>query len=344
MADRKTPVGILDSEKVIQFYEELAVAIGDRHALLVQKIYRWMKVFQDADRRDHFFDDHWWVYNTWTEWQENLPFWDTRTIRRLFDDLERVGILVTRPHADRNSGKWVTINFGMLEQALLQKEVRSKIRELRRGSGQNVQTGGGQNVQGGLDKMSRRSGQNVQPTGDTIDNNSYTNTDERSSSVAAATPPARDGSPAPEPPSNPDTLSSPPEPHAQRKPVPSASSSKLIRGSSDEQDTLNIKNRTALDSKFAGFYTRGGYLTKTQSKQLSMQQNRYESSADFKTYVDEVFDANKRDGKPIIKKKDLITRIADENLWQTWKKQRCPDETTTDIAEAFPNGMPNLAQ
>lgn len=73
-----------------------------------------------------------WVYNSYTDWQKNyFPYWDVRTVKRVFKWLEEMGILITanynKSKIDRT--KWYSINYGKLGE-IVDTELKAK--------GQNV--------------------------------------------------------------------------------------------------------------------------------------------------------------------------------------------------------------
>lgn len=107
---------LIDDGQLLILETRLAVLIGDRQAVVLQQIHYWLDINRKAQKQDtHFFDEAWWVYNTWKEWQDkNFKFWPIITIRRLFSDLESNGLIVTKSHEDRNKGLWITINYQRL--------------------------------------------------------------------------------------------------------------------------------------------------------------------------------------------------------------------------------------
>ena len=165
---------LLDSNELITLQTQLAVVVGDRAAVALQQIHYWCDVTQRQAKRDHYHDDQWWVYNTWAEWQvNNFPFWTVSTLRRIFRDLETLGVVITRPHEDRNKGFWITVNYSALEALATAGGRTLKVRRLPKnkagGSAQNEQTRSAQNEQTGMSKMNRPSAQNEQTTRETTE-------------------------------------------------------------------------------------------------------------------------------------------------------------------------------
>lgn len=116
----------------------LAVLIGDRQSIFLQQIHYWLQVNEEVKREQHHFDGRWWVRSTWREWHErDFPFWSERTIRRIYDDLLKLGVIVNRPCANARQGAWTTIDYARLEQ-LWRESVRQ--RRMRRASQVIAQT------------------------------------------------------------------------------------------------------------------------------------------------------------------------------------------------------------
>lgn len=162
---------LLDSNQMITLQTQLAIVVGDRAAIALQQIHYWCDVSQRQAKREHYKDEQWWVYNTWSEWQtNNFPFWSVSTVRRIFRDLEEIGVVISRAHADQNKGFWITVNYGALETLATVGGRDLKVRRLAKikagGAVQFEQTGGVQNEQGGLFNLNSGAVQNEQPTSD----------------------------------------------------------------------------------------------------------------------------------------------------------------------------------
>jgi len=161
---------LIDDDDLLVLQTKLAVIIGDRRAIALQQIHYWMGINEKAKKTDHFFDDSWWVYNTWSEWHKSdFRFWSVPTIRRIFADLELEALIITRTHDDTQKGSWITINYGRLEEMLGVFEVTNRPRVRRH-------RGADQNDQGGLIKMIRGADQNDQGLG-TTETNTETSTE-----------------------------------------------------------------------------------------------------------------------------------------------------------------------
>jgi hypothetical protein len=115
----------LNNERSIPLHLPLAHAFGVNQAIILQQIRFWMSHYEitetkkPKEKRQHFHEGRWWVYNTYEQWQaDNFGFWSTRTIQRYITDLEERGVLISGEF-NKNSGdrtKWYTIDFEEMDK------------------------------------------------------------------------------------------------------------------------------------------------------------------------------------------------------------------------------------
>lgn len=103
---------MLLDEKPLIILPSLAVVIGLNEAIVIQQLHYWLKSSKN------YVDGLKWVYNTIQEWEKQFPFWNERTIRRIFKNLETKNLVITANHnkykLDRT--KWYTINYSELDK------------------------------------------------------------------------------------------------------------------------------------------------------------------------------------------------------------------------------------
>ncbi len=101
----------------------LAVAIGLGQAIIVQQIHYWIAKKRMAGPNEEVDDKSDWVYNSYDEWKRQFPFFSTDHIRKMFNELERNGILVSNNfnNVKSNRTKWYTINYEKLNLTLEKK-------------------------------------------------------------------------------------------------------------------------------------------------------------------------------------------------------------------------------
>lgn len=125
----KTQSEYLENERSIPLYPALAHTFGVNAAIILQQIRYWMITFEKAEqglpieKRLHFHNDRWWVYNTYEQWQsDNFGFWSKRTIQRHINTLEMCGVLLAdefnKSAGDRT--KWYTIDFDEMDRLVRQ--------------------------------------------------------------------------------------------------------------------------------------------------------------------------------------------------------------------------------
>ncbi|ALC91578.1 replication protein [Bacillus sp. FJAT-18017] len=103
---------LLISERPMMVIPALAVKIGLNEAIVLQQIHYWLK------KKLHVIEGRSWVYNTYKEWNQQLPFWSESTIKRVFKTLEDLGYVLSgnfnRSKLDQT--KWYTIDYEKLKE------------------------------------------------------------------------------------------------------------------------------------------------------------------------------------------------------------------------------------
>lgn len=79
---------LLINEEPLQLLPSLAKAVGLNEAIVIQQLHYWLQ------KSDHEHDGRRWIYNTVEGWQKQFPFWSEKTIRRIFDSLVDMKIVV----------------------------------------------------------------------------------------------------------------------------------------------------------------------------------------------------------------------------------------------------------
>ena len=86
-------MNILYNKRPLIVNPELACLIGLNEAIILQQIHYWLENCKKNGSNYH--DGHYWVYNTYNQWNEQFPFWKVDTIRRTIKKLEKSGLLIT---------------------------------------------------------------------------------------------------------------------------------------------------------------------------------------------------------------------------------------------------------
>jgi hypothetical protein len=104
---------LLVDEPPLQVLPTLAASLGLHGAIVLQQLHYWLQK-PGAQKRE----GRSWVYNSYTEWQQQFPFWSLATIKRIFSYLERQGIVVSEQFEKQawDRRKWYTIDYRRLSQ------------------------------------------------------------------------------------------------------------------------------------------------------------------------------------------------------------------------------------
>lgn len=92
----------------------LAKIIGLNESIVLQQIHYWLQVKESTGK--DFIDGHYWVYNSYRQWNEQFPFWHKDTVKRTFQHLEDNGLLISGNFNTKkfDRTKWYTINYDAL--------------------------------------------------------------------------------------------------------------------------------------------------------------------------------------------------------------------------------------
>lgn len=90
MRQQRMDSKLLIDEPTMSIIPSLAKAIGLNEAIVLQQLHYWIK---NGNVKGEQRDGSKWVYNTYIEWQKNFPFWNIRTIQRIFARLGDLGLV-----------------------------------------------------------------------------------------------------------------------------------------------------------------------------------------------------------------------------------------------------------
>jgi hypothetical protein len=104
---------LLLNEYPLVILPSLAVKIGLNEAIFLQQLHYWLQ------KSDHEIDGYKWVYNTYEDWQKQLPFFCLRTIKTIVSSLVKRGLIICRKLGNdkRNRTNWYAINYELLHNA-----------------------------------------------------------------------------------------------------------------------------------------------------------------------------------------------------------------------------------
>ena len=91
---------LLINESPLMILPTLAKHIGLNEAIILQQIHYWL----DARINNNIRRDVRWVYNSYSKWLEQFPFWSEKTIKRIITN--KINLL----------GTSVKMEFGILKK------------------------------------------------------------------------------------------------------------------------------------------------------------------------------------------------------------------------------------
>lgn len=105
---------LLIDESPLLVLPSLAATIGLNEAIVLQQVHYWLQVKKSAGK--DYIDGNYWVYNSFSEWNKQFPFWSINTIKRTFYSLEEKGLLISGNYNQRNfdKTKWYSIDYSAL--------------------------------------------------------------------------------------------------------------------------------------------------------------------------------------------------------------------------------------
>jgi hypothetical protein len=103
---------LLLNQHPLLVFPDLAVVIGLNESLILQQIHYWHQMESVGVRHG----EHKWVYNTYTQWQKQFPFWSIDTIKRTIRSLEKLNLLISisNPRVKIDRTKWYRIDYEVL--------------------------------------------------------------------------------------------------------------------------------------------------------------------------------------------------------------------------------------
>ena len=103
---------LLIDDYPIQVLPTLAKEIGLNEAIVLQQMHYWLNMSK------HDYDDKKWIYNSYTKWVLQFPFWSESTVKRAIGSLEKQNLLFIGNYnkAGFDKTKWYSINYGELNK------------------------------------------------------------------------------------------------------------------------------------------------------------------------------------------------------------------------------------
>lgn len=97
----------------------IALALGITEAIILQQLHFYLTLV--ANKKSHQFGGKTWIWNTYKEWQDSLPFFTERKISDTFRRLENSGIVISC-RKGYNPTKYYSLNYKVLVEAIRNSE------------------------------------------------------------------------------------------------------------------------------------------------------------------------------------------------------------------------------
>lgn len=103
---------IFTNDKPVVINAKLAVILGLSESIVLQQMNYWI------EKSKHIIEGKRWIYNTYSNWQEQLPFFCESTIRRIIKKLEGMDIILSGNFnkSKMDKTKWYSINYSALDK------------------------------------------------------------------------------------------------------------------------------------------------------------------------------------------------------------------------------------
>jgi hypothetical protein len=111
---------LLINESPLQILPTLAQTIGLNEAIVLQQVHYWL----NPKFNNNFFENRYWVWNTYDKWKNQFPFWGMNTIRRAVANLEESGLLMSFVTRDFKKIKYYSLDYDKLDQVFFCSETK----------------------------------------------------------------------------------------------------------------------------------------------------------------------------------------------------------------------------
>ena len=125
---------LLINEEPLQVIPTLAEKLGINEAILLQQIQYWIKNAEKNGTKDKdyrkFINGRWWTYNTFQDWQKQMPWLSVSGIRKLVKKLKDRKLIAVVKHKAKSQDHtlWYTINYDAVD-ALVAPECQFDVTE-----------------------------------------------------------------------------------------------------------------------------------------------------------------------------------------------------------------------
>lgn len=96
------------------FTPEYAERFGVAEAVVLENIIYWIE--KNAANDKHFYDGHYWTYNSVKAFEKMFPYLSKKQLRRILEKLEEEGVLISGNYnaSSYDRTKWYAVNYSAL--------------------------------------------------------------------------------------------------------------------------------------------------------------------------------------------------------------------------------------
>lgn len=129
----------LDDDVVLTIRPQFAALLGLNESVVVQQLHYWLRKAEKG-QCGRFVDGHYWVWNNLSEWLEQFPFFSDSTLKRIFANLKKNGIIHIEQFDGSNRTNFYRIDYENLDKFLENAQKNHEVKMTSCGktpSGQN---------------------------------------------------------------------------------------------------------------------------------------------------------------------------------------------------------------
>jgi hypothetical protein len=117
---------LLINEPPLQVLPTLASLLGLNESIVLQQIQYWLYLAETTEKIGIYRNGRWWIFNNLDKWHKsNFPFWSTRTIQRILDNLREKRVVIVGRLSINNLDQtlYYTIDYDRLDCLLMGEEL-----------------------------------------------------------------------------------------------------------------------------------------------------------------------------------------------------------------------------
>lgn len=117
VVSEKRTSSLLIDEQPLQVIPTLAAKLGINQAILLQQINYWIKIAEKSEDSRKYKREKWWTYNTYSDWQKQMPWLSESGIRKLVKQLRDDNLIAVVKYNKQGQDHtyWYTINYDAVE-------------------------------------------------------------------------------------------------------------------------------------------------------------------------------------------------------------------------------------